>query len=74
VRGNLSRIGCVLSVGLIVAIFLFGTDCRSRDETKSDCKTDTEPAVKRVIQWKGTESGYEGRTIVHDNGSSQDEP
>ena len=72
--GKLRRIVCALLVGLAVALLLVGADCRCGDETKTNRETDTEPAVERVIQWKETESGYEGRTIIRDNGSSRDEP
>ena len=67
---NLRR---VVLVGL-VGVLLSGRGCGHQPEGEADRTSDTESAVERVIQWEGTESGYRGRTIIHDNGSSRDEP
>ena len=72
-RSSLRRIARVLLAGSVVGLLL-GSGCRPKDEAKTGRETDTEPAVKRVIQWRAAESRYKGRTVIHGNGSSRDEP
>ena len=57
---------CAIVVGVFVSFGLGcdGSDENSKSQDRQDRKTDD-----YMIEWKGHDTGYRGKTTVHSNGS-----